>query len=308
MGVKVFAPASVANLAVGYDCLGLCLDGPGDEVIADFCDVPGVTIHSIEGAEGNLPLDAERNTAGKAAKELLSAYGDSSIGVSLRIRKKMPFGSGLGSSSASAVGGAMAVNELLKRPFTKQELLPFAVAGEQVADGAWHADNVAPSLLGGIVLVRDNATLDVHRLIMPSGLRVCVIHPHVEVLTRDSRSVLMPTVTLEQMIQQQSNLAGFIVGLYRNDLELIRRSMHDVTIEPQRAHLIPHFAELKASALESGALACSISGAGPSVFALCSNELIAETVGIAMKSILTFNKVNSTVYQSSINQEGACVC
>ncbi len=308
MGVKVFAPASVANLAVGYDTLGLCLDGPGDEVIADYCDTPGVTIKAITGAKGKLPLEPERNTAGKAAIELLRDYGDASIGVVLTIRKKMPFGSGLGSSSASAVAGAMAVNELLRRPYTKRELLPFAVAGEQVADGAWHADNVAPSLLGGIILVRDNATLDVHRLIMPNGLRVAVVHPHVEVLTKDSRAVLASTVPLEAMISQQANLGGFIVGLYRNDLELVRRSLQDLVIEPQRAKLIPHFAAVQAAALAEGALGCSISGAGPSIFALCSTALIAEKAGAAMQSIFAVAKLKSTLYQSGINLEGAHVC
>ena len=304
----MFAPASVANLAVGYDTLGLCLDGPGDEVVAERSEVPGVTIKEITGAKGKLPLEPERNTAGKAALELLAAYGKQDVGVALTIRKKMPFGSGLGSSSASAVGGAMAVNELLRRPFTKRELLPFAVAGEQVADGAWHADNVAPSLLGGIVLVRDNATLDVHRLIMPGGLRVCVIHPQVEVLTRDSRAVLADTVPLTDHVRQQANLGGFIVGLYRNDLELVQRSLHDVVVEPQRARLVPHFAELKAAALEAGALGCSISGAGPSVFALCANALVAEQAGTAMKAILKAAKIRSTVYQSGVNLEGAHVC
>jgi len=308
MGVKVFAPASVANLAVGYDTLGLCLDGPGDEVVAERVDTPGVHIKAIQGAGGKLPTDPEKNTAGKAALELLAKLGDPTIGVALTIRKKMPFGSGIGSSSASAVAGAMATNEILRRPFTKRELLPFAVAGEQVADGAWHADNVAPSLLGGIVLVRDNATLDVHRLIVPTGLRICVVHPHTQVLTRDSRAVLSDTVPLEAMVRQQANLAGLIVGLYRNDLQLIRRSMHDVVIEPQRAQLIPAFSAVKAAALASGALGCSISGAGPSIFALCENQLTAEDCGSAMAEAFMKAGIQCDVYQSSINPEGAHVC
>ena len=308
MGVKVFAPASVANLAVGYDTLGLCLDGPGDEVIAEHSEVPGVTIAHVHGADGKLPLDPRRNTAGVAAQALLDAYGDASIGVSLKIRKRMPFGSGLGSSSASAVAGAMAANELLRRPYQKRELLPFVAAGEQVADGAWHLDNVAPSLLGGIVLVRDNATLDVHRLIMPNGLRVCVVHPEVQILTRDARAVLAPTVSLEAHVRQQANLGGFIVGLYRGDLELVARSLHDVTIEPQRAGLIPGFHAVQAAALAEGALGCSISGAGPSVFALCPNELTAEKAGNAMRDAFTAAGVQSTVYQSGINVEGARLC
>ena len=308
MGVKVFAPATVANLAVGYDSLGLCLDGPGDEIVASYTDRPGLHIKEITGAKGKLPLDPELNTAGKAALALLADHGPVEQGISLSIRKKMPFGSGLGSSSASAVAGAMAVNELLRRPYTKRELLPFAMAGEQVADGAWHADNVAPSLLGGIVLVRDNDTLDVHRLIMPNGLRVCVIHPHIQVMTRDSRAALSDSIPLQQMVRQQANLGGFIVGLYRNDLELVGRSLRDVTIEPQRAHLIPEFYELQTAALAEGALGCSISGAGPSVFALCANELVAQKAGDAMEAVLKAARVRCTVYQSGINVEGAKVC
>ncbi len=308
MGVKVFAPATVANLAVGYDTLGLCLDGPGDEIIAERCDTPGVTIAAIHGAGGRLPTDPEKNTAGKAAQALLEAVGDASIGISLTIKKRMPFGSGLGSSSASAVAGAMAANELLRRPYPKSELLRFAALGEQVADGAWHVDNVAPALLGGIVLVRDNETLDVHRLIIPNGLRVCVVHPHIEVLTRDARAILSPTVPLADVVRQQANLAGFVVGLYRGDLELVRRSLVDRIVEPQRARLIPHFNEVQAAALAVGALGCSISGAGPSVFALCANSLIAEEAGEAMAEAFRTGGVEVDVWQSGINAEGATLC
>ena len=308
MGVKVFAPATVANLAVGYDSLGLCLEGPGDEVIADWTDGPGVVISEITGAKGKLPLQVEKNTAGRAALAVYEAHGDRSRGITLKIRKKMPFGSGLGSSSASAVAGAMAVNELLRRPFLKRELLRFAAMGEQVADDAWHLDNVAPSLLGGICLVRDAATCDVQRLIMPNGLRVVVVHPKMEILTKDARAVLLSKVPLELMIQQQANLGGFIIGLYRNDIQLVQRSLRDVVIEPQRAKLIPGFENVQRGALEAGALGCSISGAGPSVFALCQNLTVAEAAGRAMQAAFTAEGLKSTVYNSGIHPEGAHVC
>ncbi len=308
MGVKVFAPASVANLAVGYDTLGLCLEGPGDEIIADFTDEPGVTITEITGAKGMLPLEVARNTAGRAALATYEAHGDLSRGIALKIRKKMPFGSGMGSSSASAVAGAMVVNELLRRPFEKRQLLRFAAMGEQVADDAWHLDNVAPSMLGGICLVRDAATCDVQRLIIPSGLRVCVVHPNVQILTRDARAVLSDQVPLELMVRQQANLGGFVIGLYRNDIQLVQRSMQDLVIEPQRAQLIPGFAEVKAAALAAGALGCSISGAGPSVFALCQNTTIATAAGTAMQAAFKAAGLKSTVYQSAIHPEGAHVC
>ena len=308
MGVKVFAPASVANLAVGFDTLGLCLEHPGDEIIGELSDQPGVTIESISGAGGRLPKDPKLNTAGLAAQALLDAYGQPEIGVTLRIHKKMPFGSGMGSSSASAVAGAMVVNELLKRPYDKRQLLQFAGVGEQGADGAWHLDNVAPSMMGGIVLVRDAATCDVHRLICPPGLRIALVHPKLEILTKDARSILKDSVPLSAMIQQQANLAGFIVGLYRNDQELIKRSLRDVVIEPQRSQLIPGFKEVQAAAMEAKAMGCSISGAGPSVFALCQNQLIAEECGKAMQAAFAKTGIESEVYLSGIDPEGARLC
>ena len=202
----------------------------------------------------------------------------------------------------------MAVNALLEKPLKIEDLLPYALLGEKLASGSRHADNVAPSLLGGIVLVRDNETLDVHRLLMPAGLRACVVHPHVQVLTKDAREILAPTVPLEAMVRQQSNLGGLIVGLYRGDLDLIRRSLVDHVVEPQRARLIPGFAEVKAAALAAGALGCSISGAGPSVFALCQNELTAEEAGAGMARAFAAAGVECDVYQSAINPEGARLC
>lgn len=304
-GIKVFAPASVANVAVGYDILGFALEKPGDEIIASFKDSSGLEITKITGAGGKLPYDLDRNTAGFAAKKLLEYLGEAERGIALEIHKKMPFGSGLGSSAASAAAGVMAVNELLGRPLEKSQLLPFAVLGEQIADGAYHADNVAPSLLGGIVLIRSNANLDVHRLHVPKGLYVAVIYPEVEVLTREARSILSESVGLDQLIRQSGNLAGFIVGLYNSDFDLIRRSLEDVVIEPQRARLIPHFYSVKEAALDAGALGCSISGAGPSIFALCDNTLTAEVAGKNMQAVFDRHKVNNHLFLSGINQEGA---
>jgi homoserine kinase len=307
-GLKVFAPASVANVACGYDILGFALEKPGDEIIARFSDKPGLRITKITGAKGKLPYEIERNTAGFAAQKLLDHLGESDRGIELEIHKKMPFGSGLGSSAASAAGGVFAVNELLKRPLTKRELLPFAVLGEQIADGAYHADNVAPSLIGGMILIRSNADLDVHRIPVPAGLYATVIHPDVKVLTKDAREVLSPQVSLHQVIQQTGNLGGLIVGMYQGDLDLISRSLNDVIIEPQRAKLIPHFQKVKDAALQAGALGCSISGAGPSIFALCANSLIAEQAGEAMKRIFNDAKIESQLFISMINQEGAIKC
>lgn len=303
-GIKVFAPASVANVACGFDILGFAIEKPGDELIARFSNTPGLKISKITGAKGKLPYEIEKNTAGIAALKLLEHLGESERGIEIEIHKKMPFGSGLGSSAASAAAAVMAINELLRRPLTKRELLPFAVLGEQVADGAYHADNVAPSLLGGIQLIRNNATLDVHRLPLPRGLFAVVVYPQVEILTKNARNILSDTVKLKQCIQQTGNLGGLIIGLYNSDIELIRRSLQDVIIEPQRAQLIPHFQAVKEAALSNDALGCSISGAGPSIFALCANSITAELVGTAMQKVFTDAKIENQLFISPINQEG----
>lgn len=305
-GIKVFAPATVANMACGYDLMGFALEQPGDEIIGRLVDNrPGVHITNIYGDKGKLSRETMQNTASVAAQKFLDHIGDPTIGIEMDIYKKMPFGSGMGSSAASAAAGVMLANELLKRPLRKQELMPFAVAGEQVADGAYHADNVAPSLLGGIVFIRDNATLDFHRVTAPPGLYATVVHPHIQVLTKDSRDILSETVTLEQSITQNGNLGGLIIGLYRGDFDLIKRSLQDVIIEPQRAKLIPGFYDVKDAALQENVLGCSISGAGPSIFALSNNNLNAENAGNAMQRAFAKHKIESTVYISKINSEGA---
>lgn len=305
VGVKVFAPATVANMACGYDIMGFALDAPGDDIVAKLSDKPGVQIAGIFGDKGKLSLDPTKNTASVAAQKMLDHLGDPTIGIEMEIYKRMPFGSGMGSSAASAAAGVMAVNELLHRPLEKLEMLPFAVLGEQVADGAYHADNVGPSLLGGIVFIRDNPTLDVHRVICPPGLYATVVHPKVKILTKDSRDILSDQVTLKQTITQTGNIGGLIIGLHSGNFDLIKRSLQDVIIEPQRAKLIPGFYDVKEAALQENVLGCSISGAGPAVFALSSNNLIAENAGIAMQKAFAKHKIESTVYQSKINQEGA---
>jgi homoserine kinase len=303
--VRVFAPATVANVAVGFDILGFAIDGPGDEIIARYSNASGVTISCITGDGGKLPLKAEKNTAGFAAIRLLEQLGKPELGVELEIHKKMPFGSGLGSSAASAAAGVMAVNALLDMPVPKIASLHCAVLGEQIADGAYHADNVAPSLLGGIILIRANDGLDVHSLPIPDELYAAVVYPHVSILTKDARDVLRPTTTLPQCIQQTGNLGGLVVGLYESDYELIGRSLQDVIIEPQRAQLIPGFAAVKLAALEAGALGCSISGAGPSVFALCKGCEIAQSAGAAMQKAFLNQDIPCDLFVSPINKEGA---
>ncbi len=304
--IRVFAPATVANVAMGFDILGFAIHGPGDEVVVRKSSTPGLRINSITGTgKKQLPLAIEKNTAGFAALQLLKHLGKPSIGIEMDIHKKMPFGSGLGSSAASAAAGVFAVNELMGSPLTKRELLPFAVEGEEIADGAYHADNVGPSLLGGILFIRDNRSLDVHQLPVPKNLYAAVVYPFVEVLTKDAREVLSHTLSLSQHIKQNGNLGAFISGLYENDYELISRALHDCIVEPQRAKLISGFYTVKESALQAGALGASTSGAGPSVFALCKGEQTAHKVSLQMQAAFTQNGIKSNAFHSPINISGA---
>lgn len=308
MGLKVFAPATVANMACGYDILGFAIDQPGDEIYVKESKTKGLTISKITGDKGKLPKEVEKNTAGVAALKMLQHLGLEDMPIDLEIHKKMPFASGLGSSAASAAGAVMAINEYLNRPLQKREMLAFAVAGEQVADGAWHADNVAPSLLGGITLIRDNATLDVHKIPVPRGLYATVVHPDIKIRTQTARDILSEQVDLKSMIAQTGNAASLITGLYNSDFDLIGRSLRDHVIEPQRAQLIPHFYDVQSAAMKVGVLGCSISGAGPSLFALSNNSTIAENAGIAMQRIFKDHKIESQIYVSPINLEGARLC
>ncbi len=305
-GIKVFAPASIGNVGIGFDLMGMALERPGDEVVARFAERPGIHLTRITGAQGKLPTDPEKNTAGKAALAVLEHLGlAQEIGIELELHKKMPFGSGLGSSAASAVAGAMAVNELLKRPLEKKELLRFALEGEAIASGCKHADNVAPALLGGIILVRAHEPLDWVRLPVPPGLFATVVYPHLSIRTEAARAILKKEVPLHLHTRQAGNLAAFVAALYRGDLDLLARSLDDAIIEPQRAQLIPRFYEVKQAALHAGALGCSISGSGPSIFALCANSLIAEEVGKAMQAVFAAANIRSDCYCSRIHMEGA---
>lgn len=307
--VRVFAPATVANVAVGYDILGFAIKRPGDEIVARFNpDLKGLKITSITGTgDKELPYEVLDNTAGVAAHALLQHLGKEDLGIELEVHKRMPFGSGLGSSAASAAGAVVAVNELLGAPLSREALLYFAVLGEEVADGSFHADNVAPSLVGGITLIRSNRSLDIHHLPVPPNLQVAVVHPDIEILTRDARAVLSDTISLKKAVDQTGSIASFVIALYTNDLPLLGRSLQDHIVEPQRKQLIKGFDDVKAAALSRGALGCSISGAGPSVFALCDSGYLAQAAGQGMQEAFALHGITSQLYVSPINQEGVIV-
>ncbi|MCL4146068.1 UNVERIFIED_CONTAM: hypothetical protein GTU68_038892 [Idotea baltica] len=304
--IHVFAPASVANVACGFDTLGFALQRPGDDVIARFAkNTPGLTIKKIKGDNGKLPLEPEKNTAGVAAMALMEHLGVVQ-GVELEIHKGIPIGSGLGSSACSAVAGALAINELLGRPLSKKELLPFALKGEALASGgAIHADNVGPCLFGGMVLVRSNYDLDTVDIPTPDDLYASVVLPDLEILTVDARNILRKEIPMNEAITQWGNLGGMIAGLMKSDYELIGRSLQDVIAEPYRSKLIPGFYEVKQAALNAGALGCSISGAGPAVFALCQGDQTAFNVGIAMQFAFNDAGIKCERIISPINTHGA---
>ena len=301
--VQVFAPATVANVGPGFDIFGFAVHEPGDEVVATLSPEPGVRITSITGDGGALPLDCSKNTASVAVTGLLARI-EAKRGIDLEIHKKMPLGSGLGSSAASAVAAVVAVNELLGKPLERHKLLPFTMEAERIACGAAHADNVAPSLLGGFILIRSYAPLDIVKIPTPQGLTATVVHPHIEVRTEDARRILRSTTPLSSTISQCGNVAGLIAGLLTKNYGLIGRSLTDCIVEPQRALLIPGFREVKRAALGAGALGCSISGSGPSLFALSSSLEIGTAVGQAMKEAFASLELASDVFISLINKEG----
>ncbi len=304
--IKIFCPATIANLNCGFDVMGLCIENIGDEMIIRKSTEKGIRIIKILGAD--LPLETEKNVAGVAALALLNHYTiyNQSIdnGFEIEIHKKIKAGSGIGSSSASAAGAVFGINELLGKPYTKHQLIDFAMKGEVVASGSEHADNVAPCLLGGFTLVRGYNPLDVIRIDSPNDLIAVVLHPHIEVKTSDSRAVLKPMILLKDAITQWGNVGGLIAGLYTKDYDLIGRSLQDVIIEPLRKHLIPNFDEVKNVAMQNGALGSGISGAGPSIFALCKGQEIAEKVAIEMKKSYLNTNIPFDIHISKINSDG----
>lgn len=299
--IKIFTPASVANVSCGFDVLGFCLDTIGDFMIVSKTDTPGVQIGSVTGEK--VPKDPLKNVASVAVLSLLETH-PSKCGFKIDIDKLIKPGSGIGSSAASAAGAVFAVNELLGKPFNRNELIKFALAGESLASGAYHADNLAPVLLGGFTLVRSNKTLDVIKLPIPPELFATVIHPKIELKTIHSRAILKDTIPLNKAIEQWGNLGAFISALYTNNYELLSRSMEDKVIEPYRSILIPKFKEIKSAALISGALGSGISGSGPSIYALSKGKEIAKKVGFSMELELKKLDIEFDLHISKINNEG----
>ena len=305
--VKAFAPATVANVSCGFDIFGFAIQEPGDTVELFKRDEPGIVITDITGDEGRLPRQAGKNSVTVVMLALLKHLGISDLGCEVVLRKNMPLGSGMGSSAASAVAGVVAMNELLGNPLSRKELLPFAMEGERIASGSAHADNVGPSLLGGFVVIRSYNPLDIFTIPVPDDLYCTLVHPDIEINTKDARFILRNEVSLKNTIAQMGNVAGLVAGLMKADYDLISRSMVDVIIEPVRSILIPEFKEVKQAAISNGALGCSISGAGPSMFALSRGMENAQNAGKAMQERFASAGIESAVHVSGINQGGAVV-
>ncbi len=301
--VKVYAPGTVANLVCGYDVLGLCLNAPNDMMEVKLLDEKKIIIHSADGYP--LPSDPAQNTAGAPLIEMLLEL-DSNIGFEVTIYKKIKPGSGIGSSAASAAGAVVAANHLLGNIFSKTDLVRFAMFGEKVASGVKHADNIAPCIYGGITLIRSIYPLDIVEIPAPS-LFVTVVHPQIEVRTKDARQILRKEVLLKDAIKQWGNIAGLVAGFMKNDLELIGRSLEDVIIEPVRSILIPGFDEVKKRCKDAGALGGGISGSGPSLFMMSKDEATATKVETEMKAVYQNMGLDHHSYVTTINMEGVKV-
>ncbi|MGZ3776421.1 MAG: homoserine kinase [Mucilaginibacter sp.] len=302
--IKVFAPATVANVVCGFDVLGFAVNEPGDEVIMRVTDKPGITISKITGDNGRLPLDPKRNTVSVSVEHYLKSIDRTDIGLDIELHKKMPIGSGLGSSSASTVAGLFAAKTLLGDETDAAKLLPFAMKGEEMACGHGHADNVAPALLGGFVLIRSYEPLDVIKLPHPKDLYCAIVFPDVDVPTREARQIIRSKIQMKDAVTQWGNIAGLVSGLFMNDIDLIGRSMKDILVEPVRSMLIPDFYKMREIAMELGAVSFGISGSGPSVFSFTRDEQTALRITQKLQKHLAGININSNTYVSTINDAG----
>lgn len=301
--IKIFAPATVANISCGFDVLGCCLDAIGDEMIIRKSSEKGVKITKIIGED--LPLETDKNVAGVAALALLKKINHNiQYGFEIEIHKKIKPGSGIGSSAASAAGVVFAMNEILNRPFSKLELVEFAREGERLACGSPIADNVAPAIFGGFTLVKSTDPLKIIELPSLKGLYATIIHPQIEIKTEDSRSILPSKVELSIAVKQWANLGSLIHALHTNDYLLFSESLTDYIVEPHRSKLIPDFKKVKENAIKAGALGCGISGSGPSIFTFSKNAQIAENVANTMNKVYIENGIPYQTYISKINNEG----
>lgn len=299
--IRIFSPATVANVSCGFDVLGFCLDTIGDEMVARTTQKKGIHITKIEGFD--LPFEAHKNVAGVSALALLEAL-NLDFGFEIEIYKNIKPGSGIGSSAASAAGSVYAINELLGQPFSRTELTKFAMKGEAFASKAEHADNLAPAIFGGFTLVKSLEPLEILELPTPHNLFATIIHPQIEIKTADARAILPKQIPLEKAIAQWANLGSLIHALHTNNYELLKRSLHDTVVEPYRSQLIPHFNDVKKAAFNAGSLGSGISGSGPSIFVLSEGLKTAKNVENEIRKVYETTNIQFETYVSRINVEG----
>lgn len=299
--IKIFSPATVANVSCGFDCLGFAVNDLGDTMTFRKTSSKEVKILDIKGA--NLPYNVDKNVASAVTLKMLEKH-PVDFGIEISIEKGYSPGSGLGSSAASAAGAAVAVNELLNKPFTPLELTKFAMYGEKVACGSEIADNVAAAIYGGFILVQQYEPLSIVKIPVPKELMLVAIHPQVKVRTKDARDVLPENIPLKDAVAQWANVGGLISGLYSENYDIIANSLKDIIVEPVRKHLIPHFDKVKNAAIEAGALSAGISGSGPTIFALCKGEENAKNVYQAIEESYKDKNIDFTMVYSKINTQG----
>lgn len=299
-----FAPATSANLGVGFDILGLALDAVGDKVTLTKRTDGQIIIEKINSVTG-LPLEPNKNTASYSLQKMCEELGIS-CGFSMQIDKGIAMGSGMGGSAASAVAAVVALNAFLETPVSREKLVEYALYGEEIASGGRHADNVAPCVFGGITLIRSLEPMEVINLPYPE-LSCVIVHPHLEVKTKSARNILKPELTLKKYVEQSAQLAATISAFYQQDIELLRRSMQDLIIEPQRAQLVAGYYDVKKAALESGAITATFSGSGPSMLAFCANKDAADKVVTAMLDAFKQHNVAADYWISPINPNGAYI-
>lgn len=299
--IKIFSPATVANVACGFDVLGFCLDNKGDEMVVRKVSEKGIKITHIEGYD--LPFEADKNVAGVSALAMYE-HANPDCGFEIEIYKNIKPGSGIGSSAASAVGSVFGMNELLGKPYNKTQLTYFAMKGEALASKSEHADNLAPAIFGGFTLVKNTLPLDILQIPTPSELYATLIHPQIEIKTSDAREILPKQVSLKDATAQWANVGSLIHALHTSDYKLIHRSLQDIIVEPHRKQLIPYFDDVKFATLEAGALGCAISGSGPSIFALSQGKETALKVENAMHMVYSKTSIEFNTFVSDINIQG----
>ncbi len=302
--LKIFVPATVANVSCGFDSLGLAVESLGDTMTFTKTKEVGVKITKITGAD--LPYDVNKNAVGVVALAMLEKHSVN-FGIDITIHKGYKPGSGLGSSAASAAGAAFGVNQLLGNVFTQLELTKFSMLGEEATCGTPIADNVSAAIYGGFVLVRSYNPLDIIKIPVPEELRLVCLHPEIEVKTKDARNVLPKEIPLKDAVTQWANVGGLISGLHSNDYNLISNSLTDIIVEPVRKKLIPHFDFVKSEAIKAGALGAGISGSGPTIFALCKGDESAQKVYEAMKKSYADKKIDFSIITSKINTQGIII-